>query len=61
MRESLLKITQPEAEAILKRSALAILPMGSVEQHGPHLPCGTDYKVAEASAEYIRNTFEELG
>ncbi|MBI4522794.1 MAG: creatininase family protein [Deltaproteobacteria bacterium] len=43
MRESLLKITQPEAEAILKRSGLAIIPMGSVEQHGPHLPCGTDY------------------
>lgn len=43
MRDSLLKMTQPEAEAILKRSALAILPMGSVEQHGPHLPCGTDY------------------
>jgi creatinine amidohydrolase len=43
MRESLLKITQPEAEAILKRSRLAIIPMGSVEQHGPHLPCGTDY------------------
>jgi creatinine amidohydrolase len=43
MRQSLLKLTQPEAEAILKRSGLAILPMGSVEQHGPHLPCGTDY------------------
>jgi creatinine amidohydrolase len=43
MRDSLLKMTQPEAEAILKRSALAIIPMGSVEQHGPHLPCGTDY------------------
>ncbi len=43
MRPSLLKMTQPEAEAILKRSGLAIIPMGSVEQHGPHLPCGTDY------------------
>ena len=43
MRASLLKMTQPEAEAILKRSGLAIIPMGSVEQHGPHLPCGTDY------------------
>lgn len=39
----LLEITQPEAEAILKRSGLVIIPMGSVEQHGPHLPCGTDY------------------
>jgi creatinine amidohydrolase len=36
-------MTQPEAEEILKRSGLVILPMGSVEQHGPHLPCGTDY------------------
>ena len=43
MRASLLKLTQPEAEAIIKRSGLAIIPMGSVEQHGPHLPCGTDY------------------
>jgi len=43
MRPSLLKLTQPEAEAIIKRSGLAVIPMGSVEQHGPHLPCGTDY------------------
>ena len=47
MRESLLRITQPEAEAILKRSGLAIIPMGSVEQHGPHLPLGTDLLYAE--------------
>ncbi|WP_338824112.1 creatininase family protein [Neomoorella humiferrea] len=39
----LLEITQPEAETILKRSRLAIIPTGSVEQHGPHLPCGTDH------------------
>jgi creatinine amidohydrolase len=43
MTHSLLKLTQPEAAAILNRSRLAIIPMGSVEQHGPHLPCGTDY------------------
>lgn len=39
----LLEITQPEAEAILKRSELVIIPCGSVEQHGPHLPIGTDH------------------
>nr|MDA8227237.1 creatininase family protein [Desulfitobacterium hafniense] len=39
----LLEITQPEAEAILKRSELVVIPTGSVEQHGPHLPCGTDF------------------
>ncbi|XWX60793.1 creatininase family protein [Desulfitobacterium sp. AusDCA] len=38
-----LEITQPEAEAILKRSEMVIIPTGSVEQHGPHLPLGTDH------------------
>ncbi|MFQ5894770.1 MAG: creatininase family protein, partial [Nitrospinota bacterium] len=40
--KSLFDLTQPEAEAILKRRGLVVLPLGSVEQHGPHLPCGTD-------------------
>lgn len=39
----LLEITQPEAEEILRRSQTVIIPTGSVEQHGPHLPCGTDH------------------
>jgi len=36
------ELTQPEIAAQLKRSPLVILPAGSVEQHGPHLPTGTD-------------------
>ena len=30
---------------------LAILPLGATEQHGPHLPAGTDWMIAEAMAE----------
>ncbi len=30
---------------------LALLPVGSTEQHGPHAPLGTDYLAAEAVAE----------
>lgn len=30
--------------------AVAVLPVGAVEQHGPHLPTGTDAAVAEAVA-----------
>jgi creatinine amidohydrolase len=35
-------LTQPEIATQLKAHPLVILPAGSVEQHGPHLPAGTD-------------------
>ena len=60
MRESLLKMTQPEAEVILKRSGLAILPMGSVEQHGPHLPCGTDYLASLVIGQEVADKVDAL-
>lgn len=39
----LMDMTQPEAEAALRANPTVIIPTGSVEQHGPHLPFGTDY------------------
>ncbi len=33
---------------------LAILPIGAVEQHGPHLPLGTDSLILEALLERLR-------
>src|SRR6056297_2793632 len=30
---------------------LAVLPVGSTEQHGPHAPLGTDFLTAEAIAQ----------
>lgn len=47
-RPILQEMTQPEAEAILRRSATVVIPCGSVEQHGPHLPFGTDIYAAES-------------
>lgn len=32
---------------------VAILPLGSIEQHGPHLPLGTDMMLAEAYAKAV--------
>ncbi|MDF2813253.1 MAG: creatininase family protein [Microvirga sp.] len=47
------RMTAPELRAIAARpNALAILPVGSLEQHGPHLPVITD--TASASAASIR-------
>ena len=32
----------PEAKARFNEMAVALLPVGSIEQHGPHLPLDTD-------------------
>ncbi|WP_299268062.1 creatininase family protein [Halorientalis sp.] len=38
---------------------LAVLPVGSTEQHGPHAPLGTDYITAEAVAEAGAERYED--
>ena len=42
MTRSLYHLTSVETEAALQESSVAVIPFGSVEQHGPHLPNGTD-------------------
>jgi len=38
-------------DRVIESQATIILPVGSTEQHGPHLPVGTDTMVANALAE----------
>ncbi|MCL1795467.1 MAG: creatininase family protein [Clostridia bacterium] len=45
-------------EIALRNPRIAILPLGSFEQHGPHLPLGTDNILVEAVAEGVA---ERLG
>lgn len=40
------KKKHPEIKAYLERKKSIIVPFGSMEQHGPHLPTGTDTFVA---------------
>ncbi len=35
-------ITAPELAALDRANAVAILPIGAIEQHGPHLPLSVD-------------------
>jgi hypothetical protein len=45
----MLELTTPEVEGYLKRGGdLALIPAGSVEMHGPHMPLGTDTIIARA-------------
>ena len=43
------------------RNLIAVQPVASVEQHGPHLPLGTDSMIVSAFAERLRRRFEEEG
>jgi creatinine amidohydrolase len=42
--------TWPSLEEYFEEESLALVPVGSTEQHGPHLPEGTDHRIAEALA-----------
>lgn len=41
-------LTWPEAEALGRSGAVLAVPVGSIEQHGPHLPLSTDTDIARA-------------
>ncbi|WP_435125252.1 creatininase family protein [Halobaculum sp. D14] len=43
--------TWPELGEAFDRASTAVVPLGSTEQHGPHLPLATDALIAEALAE----------
>jgi creatinine amidohydrolase len=55
-----IELSQPEIAAQLKKNPLVILPAGSVEQHGPHLPTGTDIFAANVIAEAIAENMDGL-
>lgn len=57
---SLMDITQPEAAALLADNPVVVIPTGSVEQHGPHLPLGTDYYAALVIAQRVAQDLNAL-
>ena len=53
-------LTQPEIAAQFKKNPLVILPCGSVEQHGPHLPTGTDTLAANIISHAVAERMDAL-
>ncbi|MDR5704102.1 MAG: creatininase family protein, partial [Armatimonadota bacterium] len=49
----LIRLSTNQAGALLRKTAAAVLPTGSLEQHGPHLPCGTDFIAAYLIGEEV--------
>jgi creatinine amidohydrolase/Fe(II)-dependent formamide hydrolase-like protein len=53
------ELTWPEAEARFQEVDIALLPVGSIEQHGPHLPLDTDAFDADYLAKHIAEACSE--
>ncbi len=48
-------LTTPEIEGCERDATVVVLPVGAIEQHGPHLPLATDSLIARAiAAEALR-------
>src|SRR3546814_11355710 len=48
----LVDLTWPEVAEVASSTLLAV-PLGATEQHGPHLPIGTDTTIATALADRL--------
>ena len=46
-------LTLPQVKEVVGPSSILVLPIGSVEQHGPHLPLSTDHLVVSKAAEAV--------
>lgn len=54
------EMTWEEVESFLENETIAIVPTGSSEQHGPHLPIGTDFMVSDKLAKEVGRRTEVL-
>ncbi|HET9886984.1 MAG TPA: creatininase family protein, partial [bacterium] len=57
----LAEMTWEEVRDLDKSRAMAILPSGAIEAHGPHLPLDTDIVIAEAMAESAARILSQRG
>jgi creatinine amidohydrolase len=55
------EMTWEEVRDADRAASVAILPVGAVEAHGPHLPLGTDVVIAEAMAAACAERLDEAG
>lgn len=60
MTTPLADLTTVEAAAAIDAASLAILPLGAIEQHGPHLALRTDISIATALAKRLADALDPM-
>ena len=54
----LVKMRPEQVQDAVRRSVPLLMAAGSVEYHGPHLPIGTDFLIANAVCERVEQRCE---
>ena len=54
-------MTWLEVEEAAKKGAIMLVPIGVIEQHGPHLPLGTDIYAAYLMCSLIKTELDKQG
>jgi creatinine amidohydrolase len=57
---SIYHLTSPDVAELIGRSGVVVMPFGSIEQHGPHLPCGTDTIAADLVADELAERLDGI-
>jgi creatinine amidohydrolase len=60
-RDTMADMTYPEVERAARDGATLLWGLGVIEQHGPHLPLGTDVYVPSARLRRVRQLLGERG
>jgi len=61
LADTMAEMTAPAIQAAARRGAAALLPVGVMECHGPHLPIGTDAYIAHALCRSTQRYAAERG
>jgi creatinine amidohydrolase len=57
---SIYDLASPDVAELIRRTGTVVMPFGSVEQHGPHLPCGTDTMAADLVAAELADRLDAI-
>ena len=56
-KDNMSEMTYEQVEKLVEQEAIVLFPVGIIEEHGPHLPLGTDIYLAYKQA---HDVWEEL-
>ncbi|AOY77719.1 creatininase family protein [Clostridium formicaceticum] len=59
--DTMADMTYFEIERLIKEEAVVLFPIAVIEEHGPHLPLGTDTYLTYAILKHVKKLLEDMG